>query len=93
MKTTTTHPPALYWKTFAALVVLLALTWGIGYIDLGQFNLIVALAIAITKALLVVMFFMHIRGSNRLLHLAAATGLLWLSILLALTFADYLTRR
>ena len=89
----TSHQPRLYWKTFAALLLLLALTWGIGYVNLGPFNLIVALTIAIAKALLVAMFFMHIKGSSRLLHLAAGAGLLWLLILMALTFADYTTRR
>jgi len=89
----TTHEPKVYGKIFATLLLLLGLTWGIGYIDLGPFNLIVALTIAIAKALLVVMFFMHIKGSNRLLHLAAGAGLLWLLILLALTFADYTTRQ
>jgi len=89
----TTHEPKVYGKVFATLLLLLGLTWGIGYIDLGPFNLIVALTIAIAKALLVVMFFMHIKGSNRLLHLAAGAGLLWLLILLALTFADYTTRQ
>ena len=64
-------------------MALLALTWGIGYINLGPFNLIVALAIAITKGMLVVLFFMHIKGSSRLLHLAAAAGVLWLLIMLA----------
>lgn len=73
-------------------MLLLALTWGIGYIDLGSFNLIVALAIAITKAMLVVLFFMHIKGSSRLLHLAAAAGVLWLLIMLTLTLSDYFTR-
>jgi cytochrome c oxidase subunit 4 len=89
----TAHEPKVYGKVFAALLLLLALTWGIGYVDLGPFNLIVALTIAIAKALLVVMFFMHIKGSNRLLHLAACAGFLWLFILLALTFADYTTRQ
>jgi cytochrome c oxidase subunit IV len=73
-------------------MVLLALTWSIGYIDLGPFNLIVALAIAITKAMLVVLFFMHIKGSSRLLHLAAAAGVLWLLIMLTLTLSDYASR-
>jgi cytochrome c oxidase subunit IV len=73
-------------------MALLALTWGIGYVDLGLFNLIVALAIAIAKALLVALFFMHIKGSSRLLHLAATVGVIWLLILLVLTLGDYLTR-
>jgi cytochrome c oxidase subunit 4 len=89
----TTHAPKVYGKVFATLLFLLALTWGIGYVNLGPFNLIVALTIAIAKVVLVVMFFMHIKGSSRLLHLAASAGLLWLLILLALTFADYTTRQ
>lgn len=89
---TRTHSPIVYWKTFAALLLLLALTWSIGYADLGPFNLIFALAIAIAKAFLVMMFFMHIKGSSRLFHLAASAGVLWLLILIALTFADYTTR-
>jgi cytochrome c oxidase subunit IV len=89
---TTTHPAKLYWKNCAALMLLLALTWSIGYVDLGMFNVVIALAIALIKALLVVLFFMHIKGSSRLLHLAAGTGLLWLLILLSLTLSDYLTR-
>ncbi|MGH8101047.1 MAG: cytochrome C oxidase subunit IV family protein [Chthoniobacterales bacterium] len=89
---TTTHPPKTYWKNFAALLVLLALTWSIGYVDLGLFNVIVALAIAITKALLVALFFMHLKGSSRLLHLAATVGVIWLLIMLSLTLGDYFTR-
>ena len=71
---------------------LLALTWTIGYINLGMFNVIIALAIAITKALLVALFFMHIKGSSRILHLGAAVGVIWLIIMLSLTLSDYLTR-
>ncbi len=92
MMQTTTHSPKLYWKTCGALIALLALTWAIGYVDLGSFNLIVALAIALTKSTLVVLFFMHIKGRNRLLQLAAIVGVMWLLILVALTLSDYLTR-
>ena len=73
-------------------MLLLALTWSIGYINLGMFNVIIALAIAITKALLVALFFMHIKGSSRLLHLTATVGIIWLLIMLSLTLGDYLTR-
>ena len=89
---TTTHSPSVYWKTFAALMVLLALTSGIGYANLGSFNLVVALAISISKALLVALFFMHIKGSSRLLHLAATAGVIWLLIMFSLTLGDYFTR-
>ena len=88
----TTHSPRLYWRTFAALVVLLAITWSVGYVDLGQFNLIFALGIAIAKAILIMLFFMHIRGSSALLHFVAAAGVLWLLILLSLVLGDYMTR-
>ena len=73
-------------------MALLALTWGIGYINLGLFNVVVALCISIIKALLVVLFFMHIKGSNPLLRLAACVGLIWLLVMLALTLGDYFTR-
>lgn len=89
---TITRLPKVYWKTCAALMLLLALTWGIGYVDLGPFNVIVALVISITKALLVALFFMHIKGSSRLLHLAATVGVIWLLIMLGLTLSDYFTR-
>jgi cytochrome c oxidase subunit IV len=89
---TTTHPAKQYWKTCAALMALLALTWCIGYVNLGLFNLVIALAISISKALLVALFFMHIKGSSRLLHLAAAAGVIWLLILFTLTLSDYFTR-
>ena len=71
---------------------LLALTWGLGYVNLGVFNLPLALFISFAKTLLIVLFFMHIKGSSRLLHLAAFTGLLWLFLMLLLTLADYYSR-
>jgi len=71
---------------------LLALTWGLGYANFGLFNLPIALAISFTKTILVVLFFMHIKGTSRLLHLAAATGLLWLFLMLLLTLGDYHSR-
>jgi len=89
---TVTHAAKIYWKNCAALMLLLGLTWTIGYIDLGMFNVIIALTIAIIKALLVALFFMHIKGSSRLLHLAAAVGVIWLVIMLSLTVGDYFTR-
>ena len=89
---TTTHPAKIYWRNCAALMLLLAVTWIIGYINLGMFNVVIALAIAIIKALLVALFFMHIKGSSRLLHLAMSIGVIWLFIMLSLTLTDYFTR-
>lgn len=87
-----THAPKFYWQTCAWLLGLLALTWGIGYVNLGVFNLIVALAISLAKMILIALFFMHIKGSSRLLHLVASVGLLWLFIMFLLTLGDYLSR-
>ena len=72
--------------------MLLAATWATAYVDLGPFNLIVALGVAISKAIVIAMFFMHIKGSSRLLHLAAIAGVIWLIILISLTLSDYMTR-
>ena len=84
--------PKVYVWTGMALLALLALTWAIAYVDLGPFNLIIALAVAITKAMLIALFFMHIKGSSRLLHLAAVAGVIWLLIMISLTLGDYSTR-
>jgi cytochrome c oxidase subunit IV len=92
MMETTTHSTKVYWRTCMGLMLLLALTWGIGYVDLGMFNVIVALGIAIIKALLVALFFMHIKGGNRLLKLAAVVGVIWLLIMIGFTLSDYFTR-
>ena len=88
----TTDSPKHYWKTWAGLTGLLALTWAIAYINLGLFNLVVALTIAVAKMILIALFFMHLKGSSRLLHLAATAGVLWLLLMLALTLSDYLSR-
>ncbi|MCU0256916.1 MAG: cytochrome C oxidase subunit IV family protein [Vicinamibacterales bacterium] len=82
----------LYITIFAALMVLTLLTVGVTYVDLGQFNLFVALGIAIFKASLVILYFMHVRWSPKLVHVTILTSLLFVGILAAFTFADYLTR-
>ncbi len=88
----TTHPTSYYWKNCAYLMGLLALTWGLGYVNLGVFNLVAALAISFAKMILIALFFMHLKTENRMLHLAAAAGLLWLALMFTLTLADYLSR-
>lgn len=84
--------PKVYVRTCVALLALLALTWTIAYVDLGPFNLIFALAVAVAKAIVIALFFMHIKGSSRVLHLAAVAGIIWLLFLLSLTLGDYATR-
>lgn len=83
-------------RTYAAVwIVLLALTGlttAVAYVDLGAFSVVAALVIAVVKMLLVALFFMHIRHSTHLTRLVVLGGLIWLAILLLLTFADFLTR-
>jgi cytochrome c oxidase subunit 4 len=81
-----------YYRVFAALLGLTLLTVGIAFLDLGPLNTIIALAIAIGKALLVILFFMHLRYSSHLTWIFAGAGALWLVHLLLFTLIDYLTR-
>jgi cytochrome c oxidase subunit 4 len=85
-------PTKIYYAIFATLMVLTAVTVGVAYIDLGAMNAVVALAIACFKAVIVVLFFMHVKYSTRLIKLTVVAGLYWMGILFALTFSDYLTR-
>jgi cytochrome c oxidase subunit IV len=82
----------LYFLIFGALVVMTALTVAVTYVDLGAANIIVALAIAVTKATLVVLFFMHGWWSERLVHVTIMTALVFLAVLAAFGLADYFTR-
>jgi cytochrome c oxidase subunit 4 len=85
-------PRKIYFAVAAALMILLALTYGAAQIDLGPFNVVVALAIAFTKAILVVLFFMEVKWSSRLTWVVAAAGVLWLALLIGGTLDDFLTR-
>ena len=85
-------PKSMYYFVFAALMVGTALTVAVAFVDLGALNNIVMLGIAITKATLVVLYFMHVRCSTRLTWVVAASGFFWLLILFGLTMQDYLTR-
>jgi cytochrome c oxidase subunit 4 len=82
----------LYFTIFATLLVLTYLTVAISKIDLGPFNTVVALTIACTKAVLVVLFFMHVRYSSRMTKLVVIGGFVWLGILITGTLTDVLTR-
>ena len=85
-------PPRVYFVTYAALLVLMGLTIGAAYVDLGMaLNNGIAMAIAITKASLVVAFFMQVKGSSRLVVLWALIGFITLPFMFA-TLVDYLTR-
>jgi cytochrome c oxidase subunit 4 len=90
-------PVKTYYRVFAALMVMLVLTVAAAYVPyhswhLGALGVIIALIIATAKAVLVVLYFMHVKVSSRLTKLFVVTGLFWLGILFGLTFNDYLTR-
>lgn len=85
-------PKRVYYLIFVALMVGTAITVAVAFLDLGPFNAVVALTIAVAKATLVVLYFMHVRYGTRLTWAVVAGSVFWLGILLALTFSDYLTR-
>ncbi len=86
-------PLRIYVTIFLALLVGTALTVWAGFRDFpGQLNVIIALTIAVIKATLVVLYFMHVRYSSRLIWVVFTSALFWLVILFALTFSDYWTR-
>ncbi len=84
--------PRVYVVTFALLLGFLGLTWALAYVNLGHFNVMIGLGIALTKAVLIALFFMHLRGSRGLLFVAALSGMVWLVILLGFVLSDYATR-
>jgi cytochrome c oxidase subunit IV len=85
-------PTRTYYTIFAVLIAGTILTWRIAYFDLGPFNTIAALAIAVFKATIVVLFFMHVKYGTRLTRAVIIGALFWLGIMLTLTMGDYLTR-
>ncbi len=81
-----------YIGVFVALLALLLATVAVARFELGVFAFPVALAIATVKAVLILLYFMHLRFSTILVWIVAAGTLLWVAILFDLTLADYLTR-
>jgi len=82
----------VYLAVFAALVVLTGVTVVVTGFDFGPLNLIVALGVAVAKASLVVLYFMHARYSPRLTGVVIASGIAFFVILVFLTLTDYLSR-
>ena len=85
-------PTRVYYTVFAILMLCTYLTVQIAFFDLGPLNVVAALAIAVFKATLVVLFFMHVKYSTKLTWAVVLGSVFWLGILLALTMSDYLTR-
>jgi cytochrome c oxidase subunit IV len=85
-------PKSTYYGIFGALMVLTAITVAAAFTPLGAFNFPVAISIAILKATLVVLFFMHVKYSSRLTKMIVAMSVFFLMILFGLTLTDYLSR-
>jgi cytochrome c oxidase subunit 4 len=86
-------PPKLYYAIWIILLILTGVTAWIATVDLGPFNTIVALAIATGKALIVVLFFMHVKyTSERLTKMVIVSAIFFFLVLVSLSMSDYATR-
>lgn len=85
-------PRRVYVAVFFALMALLLATYEVAQIDLGPWNVVAALTIAVAKMLLVILFFMEVRWSPKLTWIVIAAAFFWLLLLIGITMADYLTR-
>jgi cytochrome c oxidase subunit 4 len=85
-------PISLYVTIFLALMVLTAVTVFAAFVNLGQFNFLVAMVIACFKASLVIWYFMHVKYQSKLTKLTLSTGLFFLAILLGMMLIDYSSR-
>ena len=85
-------PKRVYYTIFAILILCTLLTVLVASVDLGALNIVAALTIAVFKASLVVLYFMHVKYSTRLTWAVVVGSVFWLGILLVLTMSDYLTR-
>ncbi len=85
-------PARVYVAIWAALTVLTFVTTWVAHIDLGAFNIVVAMTIAVFKMLLVIIFFMNVRAANNLTRLFVFAGFFWMMILFLFTLSDYHSR-
>jgi len=85
-------PKSTYYAIFGALMVLTGVTVAAAFVNLGTFNFPVAISIAITKATLVILFFMHVKYSSRLTKMVVAMSFFFLAIMFGLTLTDYMSR-
>ena len=85
-------PVSTYVGVFIALLVGTGLTTAVAYVDLGRWNTVVALVIAVTKMLLVILFFMHVKYNPGLTRIIIVGAFFWLGIMICFSMADELTR-
>ena len=84
--------PLTYMIVFATLLVFTGVTVGAAYVDLGILNPVVALAIACFKAVVVILFFMHVKYQSKLVKLTVASGFFTFIVLITMTLTDYMSR-
>jgi cytochrome c oxidase subunit 4 len=84
--------PKVYGVIFGLLLFFTASTVGASYLELGTFNAVVALGIAVVKAVLVILFFMHVKYSSKLTKLTVAAGFFTFVVLITMTLTDYMSR-
>lgn len=85
-------PVRNYVLIFLILIALTFTTVMVSRIELGEYNFIVAITIAVIKAVLVILFFMHVKGSSAMTKLFVGAGFFWMAILLVFILSDYLSR-
>jgi cytochrome c oxidase subunit 4 len=85
-------PVRTYLAVFGALMIFTAITVAVAFVDLGALNNVVMLGIALLKATLVILFFMHVKYGTRLIPLVVSSGFFFLLILFVITMSDYMTR-
>ncbi len=85
-------PVRVYLKVWLALLILLGATIGLAYVPLGHMHIVMAIAIAFAKAILIVLFFMHVKYKAKIIWVYVTAGLFWLGIMFTLALGDYLTR-
>jgi cytochrome c oxidase subunit IV len=86
------EPASIYVRAWIALLALLAATCASSFVPMGSFNVVVNIGIAWVKALIVALFFMHLRKGRAIIRLVALAGVAWLLFLVGLSSADFLVR-
>ena len=84
--------PIQYCMVFGTLLVFTAITVGAAYLDMGAFNPVIALGIACFKAVIVILFFMHVKYQSRLIKLTVGAGFFTFIVLVTMTLLDYMSR-
>ena len=84
--------PIQYCMVFGTLLVFTGVTVGAAYVDMGPLNPVVSLGIACFKAVIVILFFMHVKYQSRLIKMTVGAGFFTFLVLITMTMADYISR-